>query len=338
MNCRKVRHPAFTLVELLVVIAIIGILVALLLPAVQSAREAARRIQCVNNLRQLGIAIHNYESSSGVLPCGSPQVFGNAGYLSAHAQLLPYLEEGAVEQFVDFNKGPFDIDNLRAASQQPSVFLCPSDGLPSAPHAMGWTNYHVNCGIWVYLTGWDGPFGPNYLVHPTAAWADPPTEYVRLAQISDGTSKTSAFAEVPNGHGSDVKAPKDARADCFDTGIPSGAVMLDRSTAPAARQSLLALDWQASSIPWSGSWRWRGYPWMEGTVWRGWYNHLLPPGSVCWKPGDWWLLVTPANSYHPGVVNAVMCDGSVRGVSTGVDGVVWQAAGSRDGEEPMQLP
>ena len=88
----------------------------------------------------------------------------------------------------------------------------------------------------------------------------------------------------------------------------------------SVRATLLGRDWTTAAIPWNGEWRWRGYPWSEGTVWRGWYNHLLPPNSVCWRPGtDWWLLVTPATSYHGDVINIAMCDGSVQSITAGID-------------------
>jgi prepilin-type N-terminal cleavage/methylation domain-containing protein/prepilin-type processing-associated H-X9-DG protein len=322
MNIRKpVRvRSAFTLVELLVVIAIIGILVALLLPAVQAAREAARRSACQNNLHQMGLALHNFENAYGELPSGSPQSFDQSlGYLSPQAQILPFIEEEAVGRLLDINKGPFDQPNYNAARSQPAVFLCPSDQVPGAAADMGWNNYHANCGTWVKVTGWDGVFGPNY---PAAGHE---LEPLRLGQIVDGTSKTVAFAEVVNGYGPDTQAPPDRLADCFEFGgAPSGDVR-------AVRAAFLGRDWTQGRIPWSGEWRWRGYPWSEGTVWRGWYNHLTPPNSACWQPGDWWLLVTPATSYHGDVVNIAMCDGSVQSVTAGIDPDVWIEMGTRNG-------
>jgi prepilin-type N-terminal cleavage/methylation domain-containing protein len=323
MMVRKVHlaRPAFTLVELLVVIAIIGILVALLLPAVQAAREAARRTQCKNNLHNMGLALHNFENTYGYLPSGSPQLFaGGSGYLSPQAQILPFIEEDAVGKLMDINVGPFDEPNYSAARNQPDVFLCPSDPLRGIAADMGWNNYHANSGTWVSITGWDGVFGPNYEAGGHSL------EPLRLGQIVDGTSKTVAFAEVANGFGPDIQAPPDPLADCFEFGgSPSGDVR-------AARAAFLARDWRQARIPWNGEWRWRGYPWSEGTVWRGWYNHLLPPNSPCWMPGgDWWLLVTPATSYHGDVISIALCDGSVQSITSGIDPDVWIQMGTRNG-------
>ena len=314
----------FTLVELLVVIAIIAMLVTLLLPAVQSAREAARRTQCINNLKQLGIALHSFESAFGLFPSGSPEA---AGYLSPQAQILPQVEESAVGRLLDIHRGPFEEPNYTAAAAQPAIFLCPSDANPVQEQTdMGWTNYHSNCGTWVHITGWDGVFGPNYEVGGDAM------RPLRIGQIIDGTSKTAAFSEVLKGFGPS-DAEKDRLADCFEAGGAGSR----NATPMEARNHFLGLDWQSSAIPWGGDWRWRGYPWSEGTVWRGWYNHLLTPNQPCWRPGDWWKLVTPATSVHPGVVNVGMCDGSVRAVDDGVDPLVWIASGSREGGEPLSL-
>jgi hypothetical protein len=147
---------------------------------------------------------------------------------------------------------------------------------------------------------------------------------VTIARIVDGTSNTAAFAEVANGFGNDLSAPKDEKADCFERTFPA-------TNVDAARTAIGKVSWSNSPIPWSGEWRWRGYPWSEGTMWRLWYNHLTPPNTTCWKSGDWWELISPANSYHAGVTNVVMSDGSVHGIADGMDADVWLDNGTREG-------
>jgi prepilin-type N-terminal cleavage/methylation domain-containing protein/prepilin-type processing-associated H-X9-DG protein len=342
MSCVISRvKRGFTLVELLVVIAIIGVLVALLLPAVQAAREASRRSSCQNKLKQFGLALLNYESAKKELPAGSLGVIGvGAGsppYYSPHAQLLAYFEQGVIAQRLNFDISPWDPPNNEVARTTPDIFLCPTDPLNGQPNreVMGWSNYHGNAGGWVKLTkSWDGLFGPYSSEKPNekvGGYAQLPP--VTLGQVPDGTSNTAAFAEIANGHGSDTQAPKNKTADCFERVIPS-------TTATAAWNAINGFTWENSAIPWSGSWRWRGYPWTEGTMWRTWYNHLQPPNSVCWTPcggGDcWWDLVSPATSYHTGVTNVLMLDGSVQAVADGMDPEPWLQTGTRDGSPPVQ--
>jgi prepilin-type processing-associated H-X9-DG protein len=180
------------------------------------------------------------------------------------------------------------------------------------------------------LKGWDGVFGAIVEIKEERIKALPA---LRLAKITDGTSKTAALAEVVNGLSPDPAptAGGDPLADCFEYGgnpapIGGGTLTLDR-----IRSFFLSRDWRTASIPWSGDWRYKGNPWTEGTMWRSWYNHLLPPNSVCWRPDSWWKLVTPAGSYHPGIANVVMVDGSVQSIEREIDANVWTDMGTRDG-------
>lgn len=334
----RLRAAGFTLVELLVVIAIIGVLVALLLPAVQSAREASRRTQCQNHLKQFGLAMHNFESSVKRLPHGaeSSAIHGP----SAHAYLLPVMEQGNVFNQMDqsFAHGASAHANAAqhesASTVRPKVFQCPSDMNKFLGLVYGFTNYHSNWGSWVVapVRRWDGTFGPNFAVASA-----PPLPGIRLAEITDGTSNTAAFGEVCNG-----LAPSnnklDRRTDCFEhTGTLS-------TTHVTARTTLRAANWQTAQTagaPGWGSpfWRWRGYPWREGSIWRTGYNHLLPPNSACWRPNaDWWQLITPPSSFHPNGTNICFADGSVRFINDTIDGDTFEAAGSRDGGETLTLP
>jgi prepilin-type N-terminal cleavage/methylation domain-containing protein len=330
MTSLPARRRAFTLVELLVVIAIIGILIALLLPAVQAAREAARRSNCTNNLKQFGVALHNFESAQRSFPAGRlTQKKGVYTIFSAQALLLPYFELGVLSKRLDTSRSIYDSPNFETGCTQPEVMACPSDPFPGKIEAMGWTNYHANAGSWVQVRGWDGVFGPEETAETYGG--APRLPPLKVGEITDGLSHTAAFAEVVNGAGSS-RAPK-SRFDCFECGAVSA------TTLPQARAVLDGGNWDSAPIPWGGDWRWRGYPFTEGSVWRGWYNHLVRPNGICWVPGgDFWKIVSPASSYHPGVCVVVLCDGAVQAVNDDIDAEVWTAAGTRNGGESLNLP
>jgi prepilin-type N-terminal cleavage/methylation domain-containing protein/prepilin-type processing-associated H-X9-DG protein len=318
---------AFTLVELLVVIAIIAVLIALLLPAIQKVRESAARMQCANNLKQLGIAMHNYHDAKKELPSAS---YNSASWgPSAIVYLLPYVDQAAIFALFDPNLASGSSagggSNDIAAEAHLPLLLCPSDPQQGKTTQFGWTSYHVSYGTWVGAAGWDGMFAPNF----TAVVTSP--KNIRFGQVSDGLSNTAAFAEVCNGP-FDLAPSPDPRRDCFEF---AGAMP---TTLAAARSTLLAQNWMTASFP-PTNWRYRVYPWREGSIWRGGYNHLLPPNAPCWRVnGDWWQLVTPPSSFHGGGANVLLSDGSVRFVIDKIDQVAWTAAGSRSGGEGVNLP
>jgi prepilin-type N-terminal cleavage/methylation domain-containing protein/prepilin-type processing-associated H-X9-DG protein len=333
-----VRRRGFTLIELLVVIAIIAVLIGLLLPAVQKVREASARTQCTNNLKQIGLALHNYASAHGTLPAGSYN--SSTWGPSPLAFILPQLEQD--NAWAMYSLSGQSGGSTGSATGNDTVgalhlkgFLCPMEKQVGAGTFFGWTSYHANYGTWVYVNDWDGPFGPNFSMRlASRTTTTPALAPVRLNQITDGLSNTAAYAEVCNGP-YDAAPTRDARTDCFEGGTQTS------SSLPAVRAALLAMNWQTANFAdnWSPPWRYRGYPWREGSVWRHGYTHLLPPNSACWRlNSDWWQLVSPASSYHPGGVNVALCDGSVRLVPESIDPNVWQAAGSRAGGESLNLP
>lgn len=323
---RSRKRLAFTLVELLVVIAIIGILIALLLPAVQAAREAARRSQCTNHLKQLGLALHNFENVNKYLPEGAIRKPGTSNTpASPLVAMASYFEQEVLVGNYDYGISCFSDPNTVATQEQPPGLICPSDPFPGRIESLGFTQYHPNCGTWYELTGWDGVFG-----YPGDNRRRPFPAKVEFAHITDGTSNTAAFAEVVNGAGS--TQAKNSPYDCYEYGTASGTTLV------AVRDEVLARDWKEATIA-PDNWRWRGYPWTEGSPWRNWYNHLLPPNSPCWRlNASWDRIVSPPSSYHPGGINLVLLDGSVRFVSETIDWEVWRAAGTREGDESLTLP
>ncbi len=317
------RRAGFTLIELLVVIAIIAILIGLLLPAVQKVREAASRATCQNNLKQLGLASHNFLATNSKFPDGAwadGVAYGNSDLI----RLLPYIEQDNVSKIYNFNQPWYgDPLNVTAASNRLKILMCPSD--PNANgngSPMAWSNYHGNAGVWYDRSGKDGMFDDLKNTGRT------------IAAVTDGTSNTALYSEVANGVFN--PAGKNRLADCFETTTPQPYRKLTVAELQTARADFLSKDWATANVPWGGSWRYKGYPYAEGSPWRAWYNHLLPPNRPCWVPQDaatWWSIVVPASSYHTGGANTCLVDGSIRFVRDSVDPDAWMAYGSRAGGE-----
>ena len=293
------RKRAFTLVELLVVIAIIGILVALLLPAVQAAREAARRMSCGNNLKQLALATHNYHDTHGRFPAGglnwptptgqvNPPRFRN---VSLFVLILPQVEQGPLSQAWDFNDPWQNVLAGRSATVL-SVLICPTDYLPNKLAA-------DNNGRQFALTSYGGNGGIQSY-HPDRATRDGifyMNSLVRIADVLDGTSNTLFFGE---------RYHRDREYD-----------------ANAGTRTLMA-GWGY----WSPS---SGSPGM-GDVTLGTLvpiNYLHPLGvAVNATYED--RRITAMGSGHPGGCNVALADGSTRFVSATTEIAVWRALSTRD--------
>ncbi|MFN0051295.1 MAG: DUF1559 domain-containing protein [Planctomycetales bacterium] len=313
------RHLGFTLIELLVVIAIIGVLVALLLPAVQQAREAARRSQCSNNLKQIGLAIQNYADAHRILPLclnATPKA------LSVHVYLLPYLDQSPLYGQVDFGAAWNSPSNVNPCATKVPTFVCPSDsGVSQVPAGWAGTSYRANQGSAIlYGQPSTDPANANYgMPAPNGVFVS--GKSILFAEIQDGLSNTGMFSEHPIGDfNNGVSSPTDTFRPGTYPATPDEAVAFCKATDVTN----LALQ-GVSNV---------GAPWLQGYHSTTQYFHVAPPNtrSCMFPPGR---ISTTASSYHVGGVYLGMCDGSVRFVSDSVDLKSWRGVGTRFGSEVL---
>jgi prepilin-type N-terminal cleavage/methylation domain-containing protein len=312
----------FTLVELLVVIAIIGVLVSLLLPAVQAARESARRTACSNNAKQISLGTIEYEDSHKTLPWGN---LGGASFtagFSPHARILPYIDQDNIYQMIDFRQ-PWNV----VANDVPRLitvpaFICPSDRNRLPATLGGRNNYYGNCGINT-LAGAPptNPADINYGM-PANNGVFQRDKINKLADVLDGTSHTAMFSEKTTGDGDNTLI--DPKSDTFQPGTHPANADLSYTQCNACDIS------QVSKQGYSNV----GAPWIQAYHSTTLYYHVLPPNgrSCMYPPGR---ISTTANSWHRGGVYTAMCDGSVRYHADGIELSVWRAMGTRDGGEPI---
>ena len=318
---------AFTLVELLVVIAIIGVLVALLLPAVQAAREAARRMKCSSSLRQIGIALHNYHDTFNMLPMGAQTNAGGGTTNGASTQafILPYMEQGNVAALFDFNT---DINvtatNQAARIQKLAILNCPSQ-LPvpafaasQCPGGCGTANYMQSLGNNGNWASRNGPFARAY--------------GARFAEISDGLSNTGFFSEIRLGPTASASNGVVAAGTIDDFRVATSVA--NASWDASATGDTIAISQCENRA--TTTWMYRGKQYYRGGVVSTFYSHTLTPNSKlrdCIRDVGVDRGHLAARSYHTSGVNLALGDGSVRFVSNNVNELAWRAVGSKgDGD------
>jgi prepilin-type N-terminal cleavage/methylation domain-containing protein/prepilin-type processing-associated H-X9-DG protein len=338
---RTGRHRGFTLIELLVVIAIIAVLIALLLPAVQAAREAARRIQCTNNLKQLGLALHNYETAVGALPMTMSlsgtghTVFYDTAW-SAQARLLPYMEGNPLFNAANLSVFKEDPPNSTVISLTVAAFICPSEVRPEvSTHDYGRSgviNYGMCGGDWFVWGGFNGPYNRQ---------AFGPNRSLGLASITDGLSQALFVAEV--------KAYQ-ASSNCRFTTLPS----LNNPNAipsPYADPFQVAPEYDNGACSTENQFEFHT-EWSDGHVHAAGFTTAWPPNKAIIgksfypgmdldlngkneENGGPTFSAINARSYHPGGVNTLLGDGSVRFVKSMIDGMVWRSLGTVAGGEVL---
>jgi prepilin-type N-terminal cleavage/methylation domain-containing protein len=346
----------FTLVELLVVIAIIGVLIALLLPAVQMAREAARRMSCANNVKQWGLALHNYYNAYNVCPGLGKE---GVGTYSIQANLLPYIEQPALSSLIDFNKplqtggkGKYAIDSamVNVIQAQANLFKCPSDGTDhlyvvskiddatNGPDAFArGTNYVFSTGSGVY-PNMDARYPTDGLFYYNSARG--------LESITDGTSNTLILSEAKLGDNSESPTEGDAPAMRRVASVGDWVKVIKaeykkQGTEPELKDpgegsfENIKLSWTDITDKWEtkrcGSWIW-GMPLYTA------FNAYYPPNHNIPDIHFHGMGLYGARSNHPTGVNAGLADGSVRFTNNSVNLDIWRASATIGNGETLQLP
>ncbi len=335
------KRNAFTLIELLVVIAIIAVLIGLLLPAVQKVREAANRVSCQNNLKQLGLGLHNYHDTHKHLPpsfeiADGTSLSTNNGSWSIHARLLPYIEQAAAYNIADLSQ-PWD---TQIATGVPTlrvpIFICPSEAddvvrVDSSGNPKVYPQtYGFNFGTWLVYdpAGGRRGNGPFYV-----------NSRVRLGSIQDGTSNTLGASEVKAFTSYFRNTPTDPGPipPTSPTDLAAYATGAQFKLGPTTNNNTGHTEWPDGRVHHSGITTVFTpntkvlYTHTDGSVYDIDFNSVQE-GRSATQPT--YAAIT-ARSYHSGLVNVMLLDGSVRSVSDTIQLVTWRALGTRNGGEVL---
>lgn len=291
------RRYGLTLIELLVVVFVLALLAAILLPAVQAAREAARKAHCGNNLKQIGLALAQYEASCGLFPPAS----GLNGF-SPHARILNYMDQKPLFDSFNFEHGPSYWVNVTARETPVATFLCPSDPDPQEGLPSSWTSYAASKGV----RGNDGIFA----------------ERVGVGDVRDGLSSTVAFSEIVRG-GSVTE--RDPRASVFRIGPVAGSDWLPEFTVRCR-----SVNVTSAPIGYTH----KGASWSHGYFGAALYNHVLTINQFsCINGSSLVQGAWTAGSRHPGGCNVMHADGHVAFRRENTPLAVWRALGTKNGGE-----
>jgi len=341
MSSRNVIKRGFTLIELLVVIAIIAVLIALLLPAVQAAREAARRSQCVNNLKQIGLGLHNYHQTNDKFPPGgvcTQSTPGCTGQWNAHSSLgnmLPYMEQQAIYNSINFMITPDNAINSTARRSQINSFLCPSDG-----NAQGMGITSDNGRLNSYMASEGTTVMNGYANTSTGLFSD--GAVYGLRDCIDGSSNTVAFCEKVAGTPGQNTGVNPGKKGNGVNGSSPTTNTIDAWTSPTIVQTDLVTcnsSWQGLTAGNNNLINNEGQWWIVGATAFTMFNTIVPPNSTQYKFGscrsgcggcspDGSSYVN-ASSNHSGGVNTLLADGSVRFVKDSISTNTWWSLGTK---------